>query len=69
MLATFGAGGPVTLAGIDPLAVADAIERLLGDLALRAERSRAGIAWVAGRTWDAAAVQVEAGLHEALGGP
>ena len=69
MLATFGADGPVTLAAIDPLSLADAIERLLDDLAARAERSRAGIAWVAGRTWDAAAGQVEAGLREAAGGP
>jgi glycosyltransferase involved in cell wall biosynthesis len=66
MLATFGAEGPVTLAAFDPLALCAAIERLLDDLALRAERSRAGIAWVAGRTWDAAAAQVEAGLREAL---
>ena len=68
MLATFGADGPVTLAPFDPLALCGAMETLLDDLALRAERSRAGIAWVAGRTWPAAAVQVEAGLRQALAG-
>jgi glycosyltransferase involved in cell wall biosynthesis len=66
MVATFGTDGPVTLAAFDPLALCDAIETLLDDLALRAERSRAGIAWVAGRTWAAAAAQVEAGLREAI---
>jgi O-antigen biosynthesis protein len=67
MLATYGHDGPVTLAPFDPLALCDAIEELLDDLMLRAERSRAGTAWVAARTWDAAAGQVEAGLREALG--
>jgi glycosyltransferase involved in cell wall biosynthesis len=67
MVATFGTDGPVTLAPGDPLALCAAIERLLDDLALRAERARAGLAWVAGRTWPAAAAQVEAGLREAIG--
>jgi O-antigen biosynthesis protein len=63
---TFGAGGPVELAAADPLAICDAIERLLDDLVLRAERSRAGAELVAGRTWARAAEQVEAGLRAAL---
>jgi glycosyltransferase involved in cell wall biosynthesis len=67
MVATYGHDGPVTLAPFDPLALCDAIEALLDDLVLRAERSRAGTAWVAARTWDAAAGQVEAGLRAAVG--
>jgi glycosyltransferase involved in cell wall biosynthesis len=66
MLATFGADGPVALAAFDPLALCAEIETLLDDLALRAQRSRAGTAWVAGRTWPAAAAQVEQGLRAAL---
>ena len=50
----------------DPLALCDAIERLLDDLELRAERSRAGAELAAGRTWARAAEQVEAGLRAAL---
>jgi O-antigen biosynthesis protein len=66
MLASFGRDGPVTLAPFDPLALCDAIETLLDDLPQRAERSRAGAAWVAERTWPAAAAQVEDGLRAAL---
>jgi glycosyltransferase involved in cell wall biosynthesis len=63
---TFGVDGPVELAAFDPLAICDAIERLLDDLPLRAERSRAGTEFVAGRTWARAAEQVEAGLRAAV---
>jgi O-antigen biosynthesis protein len=63
---TFGADGPVELAAFDPLAICDAIERLLDDLELRAERSRAGAELVAKRTWARAAEQVEAGLRAAF---
>jgi glycosyltransferase involved in cell wall biosynthesis len=63
---TFGAGGPVELAPFDPLGLCDAIERLLDDLVLRAERSRAGAELVTTRTWARAAEQVEAGLRAAL---
>jgi len=63
---TFGADGPVELAPFDPLAICDAIERLLDDLVLRADRSRAGAELVATRTWARAAEQVEAGLRTAL---
>jgi SAM-dependent methyltransferase len=62
----FGADGPVELAQFDPIALADAIERLLDDDGLWARRSEAGRDFVAGRTWDRAAEQVEAGLREAL---
>jgi glycosyltransferase involved in cell wall biosynthesis len=63
---TFGADGPVELAAFDPLALCAAIEKLLDDLELRAERSRAGTELVASRTWARAAEQVEAGLRAAL---
>ena len=66
MVATFGSDGPIELVQPDPLALADAVERLLDDLVLRAEHSRAGAEWVASRTWDHAARQVEDGLREAL---
>lgn len=66
MVAEYGHDGPALLADADPLALCDAVERLLDDLALRAELSRRGAEWVAGRTWPRAAAQVEAGLREAL---
>lgn len=66
MLDTFGADGPLELVAPDPLALCDAIERLLDDLALRAERARDGMALAAQRTWEHAAEQVDAGLREAL---
>jgi glycosyltransferase involved in cell wall biosynthesis len=66
MLESFGRHGPIELADLDPLAICAALERLLDDLALRAERSRAGAEWVERRTWPAAAAQVEAGLRQAL---
>jgi glycosyltransferase involved in cell wall biosynthesis len=66
MRETFGADGPVELAAFDPLALCAAIERLLDDLVLRADRSRAGAELAAGRTWARAAEQVEAGLRAAF---
>ena len=62
----FGADGPVELAAPDPMAIADALERLLLDAGLRERRAREGLAFVAGRTWDRAAAQLERGLREAL---
>ncbi|HEU4703580.1 MAG TPA: glycosyltransferase, partial [Conexibacter sp.] len=63
----FGAdGGPLALAPLEPLALADALVRLLDDPAERARRSAEGIAFVAGHTWDVAADQLEAGLRHAL---
>jgi O-antigen biosynthesis protein len=60
--AVFGADGPVELAPPDPLALADALERLLADAGLRERRGAAGIEWVRGRTWEHAADQVEGEL-------
>ena len=62
----FGADGPLDLAPFDPLAVADAIERLLTDDAHWRQRSEAGREFVQGHTWARAAGQVETGLREAL---
>jgi glycosyltransferase involved in cell wall biosynthesis len=67
MRESFGMDGPFELASLDPLALADAIERLLDDPELRERRSRDGIAFVAQRTWERAAAQVEAGLLAAIG--
>jgi O-antigen biosynthesis protein len=66
MLATLGDDGPVTLAALNPLALADAVDGLLADAELRARRSREGTAWARGRTWATAAEQVEHGLRLAL---
>jgi glycosyltransferase involved in cell wall biosynthesis len=62
----FGTDGPLELAQLDPYALADALERLLGDSALRERRSRAGIEFVASHTWEHATDEVEAGLRAAL---
>jgi glycosyltransferase involved in cell wall biosynthesis len=64
--AVFGLDGPAELAEPDPLAIADAIERMLDDEHAWQRRSEAGLAFVAEATWDAAARQVEAGLRDAL---
>jgi glycosyltransferase involved in cell wall biosynthesis len=65
-IAAFGRDGAVDLAPLDPSAIADALQRLLDDPALRAARVAKGAELVAQRTWDAAAEGVEAGLREAL---
>jgi glycosyltransferase involved in cell wall biosynthesis len=62
----FGANGPVALAEPDPVALAGVISRLLDDADERERRSALGLSFVAGRTWDVAAGQVQAGLREAL---
>jgi O-antigen biosynthesis protein len=62
----YGDDGAVALAPLDPDALAAAIEQLLDDPGEWERRSRAGLALVAGRTWSAAAGQVEAGLRAAL---
>ncbi|MBJ7329681.1 MAG: glycosyltransferase [Solirubrobacteraceae bacterium] len=64
--AVFGGDGPVELAAPDPVALADALERLLDDQSDWDHRSQAGLAWAAERTWDAAVDAVEAGLRESL---
>jgi O-antigen biosynthesis protein len=66
VVAAFGRDGPLELAPPEPLAMAEAIERLLDDRDLRAQRTRAGAQFVAGKTWDAAARRLEAGLRAAL---
>jgi glycosyltransferase involved in cell wall biosynthesis len=63
----FGVDGPVALSPFDPLALADVIERLLDDPGEWELRSRAGQAFVADRTWDRAAAQVQDGIRVALG--
>jgi glycosyltransferase involved in cell wall biosynthesis/GT2 family glycosyltransferase len=64
--AAFGTDGPAELAQPDPLAIADAVERLLDDEQLWTRRSRAGLDFVADATWERAAREVEAGLRAAL---
>jgi O-antigen biosynthesis protein len=66
MLATYGADGPATLAAPEPIALCEAIEALLDDPTRRARQAADGVRWAAGRTWPAAAAQVEAGLRAAL---
>lgn len=56
----------LALARFDPLALADAIERLLDDPELRARRSEAGRRLVAERTWERAGEQFERCLREAV---
>ena len=64
--AVFGRDGPVELADPGPIALANAIERMLDDEQAWARRSEAGLAYVADATWDTAAEQVEQGLRAAL---
>jgi glycosyltransferase involved in cell wall biosynthesis len=64
--AEFGVDGPVELAAADPLALADAVERLLSDEALWERRSNAGLAHAKTATWEVAAQQVERALRSAL---
>ena len=64
--AVFGSEGPVELAAADPLAIARAAEALLSDEERWRRRSEAGLAFVAGATWERAARQVEKGLRRAL---
>jgi GT2 family glycosyltransferase/glycosyltransferase involved in cell wall biosynthesis len=62
----FGADGPLALAPLEPVRLADALERLLDDRDEWERRSREGIAFVASHTWDVATDEVEAGLRHAL---
>jgi glycosyltransferase involved in cell wall biosynthesis len=61
-----GAAGGITTAAANPVALADALEHLLTDTELWGKRSRAGLAYVETASWEVAAKQVEAGLHNAL---
>jgi O-antigen biosynthesis protein len=62
----FGSDGPLELASLDPVQLADAMERLLVDRERWDQRSRAGIEFVASHTWERATDEVEAGLRHAL---
>jgi glycosyltransferase involved in cell wall biosynthesis len=66
MRASFGAGGALLLAPLDPVALADAIEELLDDPTQRTRRAQQGVELAAGRVWSAAAATVEAELRAAL---
>jgi O-antigen biosynthesis protein len=65
-LSVFGEDGPVELCALHPDSLADAIERLLDDRALWDRHSADGIEFVRENTWDAAAVQVERELRNAV---
>ncbi len=58
--------GGVEFAPADPVALADALERLLADEGRWQQQSQAGLAFVETASWDVAASQVEAALREAL---
>jgi len=62
----FGEDGPAELSEFSVLALADHMERLMDDEELWQRRSDAGREFVAAHTWDAAALEVETGLREAL---
>lgn len=62
----YGDPPPVELALFDDVAVAAAIERLLDDPALRAERSRLGLAHASTRSWDTTTDHVESGIRAVL---
>jgi O-antigen biosynthesis protein len=64
--AALGGEDALTLARFDPLALTDAIERLLDDPDVRAGRSEAGRRLVAERTWERAGEQLERCLREAV---
>ena len=64
--AELGRDGGIELADPDPIAIADALERLLDDRELWERRSRNGLAQVREASWDDAARDVERGLREAL---
>jgi glycosyltransferase involved in cell wall biosynthesis/SAM-dependent methyltransferase len=62
----YGADGPIELAAADPVALADALERLLTDRELWERRSHEGLAFAARHDWERAADELEHGLREAL---
>ncbi|HEY5198063.1 MAG TPA: glycosyltransferase [Solirubrobacteraceae bacterium] len=62
----FGPDGPLELAPLNPVRIADRLERLVDDRELWERRSREGIEFVASHTWDHATDEVEAGLRHAL---
>ncbi|MDO9355429.1 MAG: hypothetical protein Q7T55_17140, partial [Solirubrobacteraceae bacterium] len=62
----FGEDGPVAFAKLEVGAIADRVISLLDDPDERDRRSRDGIAFIAGRTWEHAGQQVETELRRAL---
>jgi glycosyltransferase involved in cell wall biosynthesis len=64
--AELGRDSGVELAAPDPVALADALERLLTDEARWRRRSTEGLVHTESASWDVAAKQVEAGLRQAL---
>lgn len=66
MLECFGDEGPIVLSELHPIAICEAIEKLLDDLGARADASRTGAELVAGRTWAKSAEGLEKGLRAAL---
>ena len=67
VVAAFGRDGPIELAAAEPMAIAEALERLLDDpvAARAARRGRHARSWPSGRGTPRR-VQVEAGLQAAL---
>lgn len=62
----FGHDGPVTFVDADPVQLAQALANLLDDRERRAALSRRGLDFVAERSWQHAANQVEDGLRAGL---
>jgi glycosyltransferase involved in cell wall biosynthesis/SAM-dependent methyltransferase len=58
--------GVVTLAEPSPLAIADAVSKLLADEDLRERQRERGLAHVAGLTWEGSARRVEAALTSGI---
>ncbi len=66
VLAAFGLDGPIDTAELDPVAIADALERLFSDDSARQQRAIAGDQLRSERTWERAAEQVLAGMQAAV---
>ena len=62
VVAAFGRGGPIELRAAEPIAIADALERLLDDPALRADRAEEGVRAARRAHVGRAAAQVDDGL-------
>jgi len=60
--------GVVTLAGPDPIGIADALEALLLDEARRKMQAQTALAWVGQFTWEGSARDIEAAIVERLTG-
>lgn len=62
----YGDEAGVEYSAFDPISLANAIEGLLDDSGRRLRRSQAGLDFVAGRSWEKAASQVEGLLRRSL---